>query len=211
MTPICTMPADGPDRGSHPAEGQPSTLESTFSLIERARAGDQEALDRLVARHLTPLRRWASGRLPKWARDVADTDDLVQDALVRTLRRIGDFEVRGPGALQAYLRQAILNRVRDELRRKGRRPEPRDLDGLEIDLGLSPLEQSIGREAIERYEQALAALKPEEREAIIGRVEMGYWYEELAELLGRPSAEAARKAAQRALVRLAQQMDLQIS
>ena len=32
--------------------------------------------------------------------------------------RLGDFDVRGPGALQAYLRQAILNRVRDELRKK---------------------------------------------------------------------------------------------
>jgi hypothetical protein len=54
-------------------------LETTFHLIERARAGDQEALERLFARHLKPLQRWARGRLPKWARDLADTDDLVQE------------------------------------------------------------------------------------------------------------------------------------
>ena len=35
---------------------------------------------------------------------------------------------------------------------------------------------------------------------------MGYSYEELAEVLGKPTAEAARKAAQRALVRLAEEM-----
>jgi RNA polymerase sigma-70 factor (ECF subfamily) len=182
--------------------------ESTFSLIQRAHAGDQQALDRLMARHLTPLRRWARGRLPAWARDAADTDDLVQDALLQTFRRLGNFEARGPGALQAYLRQAILNRVRDELRKKGRRPAETDLDGLEVDRRKSPLEEAIGREAIECYEQALATLRPDEREAIIGRVEMGYSYEELAEVLGKPSADAARKAAKRALVRLAEQMDI---
>ena len=160
-----------------------------------------------MSRHLTPLRRWARGRLPKWARDATDTDDLVQDALLQTLRRLEDFEARGPGALQAYLRQAILNRVRDELRKKGRRPEATDLDQVETAYQRSPLEEAIGRESVERYEQALAALRPVEREAIIGRVEMGYSYEELAEALGKPSADAARQAAKRALIRLVQQME----
>jgi RNA polymerase sigma factor (sigma-70 family) len=180
--------------------------ESTFALLARAQQGDDGAIERLMARHLTPLRRWARGRLPAWARDAADTDDLVQDALLQTFKRLGDFEVRGPGALQAYLRQAILNRVRDELRKKGRRPDATDLDGFEVDGQPSPLEEAIGRESLDSYERALAMLRPEEREAIIGRVEMGYSYEELAEALGKPSPDAARKAAQRALVRLIQQM-----
>jgi len=165
-------------------------------------------VDRLLARYITPLRRWARGKLPKWARDAADTDDLVQDTLLQTFKKLGDFDVRGPGALQAYLRQAILNRVRDELRKKGRRPQGTCLDGLEVDRRLSPLEEAIGHQAIERYEHALAMLRPDEREAIIGRVEMGYSYEELADVLGKPSPDAARKAAKRALDRLIRQMDL---
>jgi DNA-directed RNA polymerase specialized sigma24 family protein len=48
-------------------------------------------------------------------------------------------------------------------------------------------------------------LKPEDRELIVARVEMEYTYEELAQVLGKPSPEAARKAAQRALVRLAEE------
>jgi len=182
--------------------------ESTVSLIERANAGDQGAVNRLLARHLTPLRRWARGRLPSWARDGTDTDDLVQDTLLPTFKRLEYFEVRGPGALQAYLRQAILNRVRDELRKKGRRPEVIELDGLEVDGRRSPLEEAIGSESFERYERALARLRPDEREAIIGRIEMGYSYDELAEAIGKSSADAARKAAQRALVRLAREMNL---
>jgi RNA polymerase sigma-70 factor (ECF subfamily) len=111
------------------------------------------------------------------------------------------------GALQAYLRQAVLNRIRDELRRKRRRPERGDLDALEADHAASPVEQAIGREAVDRYERALTRLRPEEREAIIARVEMGYSYQELAEALGKPSPDAARKAAERALVRLALEME----
>ena len=91
--------------------------ESTLSLLERGRAGDQRALDELFARYAPPLRRWASGRLPRWARDLADTPDLVQETLLQTFRNIDGFEHRGEGAFQAYLRQAVMNRIRDELRR----------------------------------------------------------------------------------------------
>lgn len=180
--------------------------ESTFRLMERARAGDEDALERLFARHLKPLQRWATGRLPRWARDLTDTDDLVQHTLLHTFRTIQDFEPRHVGALQAYLRQAVLNRIRDEVRRKGRRPDSTDLDDVHIAGGESPLEEAIGREAVERYERALARLKPEERAAIVAKVELGLSYGELAEALGKPTPDAARKAAQRALLRLAEEM-----
>jgi RNA polymerase sigma-70 factor (ECF subfamily) len=181
-------------------------LETTTELISRAREGDAAAMDRLFARLYQPLRRWTRGRLPGWARDLADTDDLVQEALVQTFKRIGDFDPRGGGALQAYVRQAILNRIRDELRRAGRRPAPAGFDGTEVDGGLSPLEQAVGREAVDRYERSLARLKPREREAVIARIEMGFDYVELADLLGSPTPDAARKTAERALVRLAAEM-----
>jgi RNA polymerase sigma-70 factor (ECF subfamily) len=179
---------------------------STTELIDRARAGDAKALDRLFGRLYPAMRRWTRGRLPAWARDLADTDDLVQEALVQTFKRMEEFESRGAGALQAYVRQAILNRIRDELRRAGRRPPAERLDGTEIDGGQSPLEQAIGRSAVERYERALARLKPRDREAVIGRLELGLDYEELVDVLGTPTVQAARKAAERALVRLAAEM-----
>lgn len=195
------------DRSLHTAHAANETpLESTFELIERARQGDKESLERLMARHMGPLRRWVSGRLPRWARDMSDTDDLVQDALLRTFTRIEVFDARGVGALQAYLRQAVVNRVRDELRRKGRTPAMVDAGDVDLAGQGSPLEEAIGQEAFERYQSALARLKPEEREAVIARVEMGYSYADLAEMLGKPTPDAARKAAQRALLRLAEEM-----
>lgn len=145
--------------------------------------------------------------MPAWARQLTDTDDLVQDALVQTFKRIDEFEPRRVGALQAYLRQAVLNRVRDEVRRKGRQPVTEaDLELFELENAASPLEEAIGREGVERYERALARLKPSERDIIIAKVELGYSYAELAEAFDKPSTDAARKAAQRAIVRLADEM-----
>jgi RNA polymerase sigma factor (sigma-70 family) len=183
-----------------------SETESTFHLIERHRSGDPEALDRLFARYLVPFTRWASGRLPQWARDLADTQDLVQETLLQTFNRMDVFEPAREGAFQAYLRQALFNRIRDEIRRCGRRPGRGELDSQQEDERPTPLEEAIGREASDRYEKALASLKPEEREAIIVRVELGFSYEEMAIALEKPTPDAARKAAQRALVRLAEEM-----
>ena len=151
-----TMAED--DRFVSPPEVEPgsapsSTLESTFTLLDRARKGDDHALEELFHRHLGPLQRWARGRLPNWARDLSDTDDLVQDTLLRTFKHLDCFDPRGAGALQAYLRQAIVNRVRDELRRKGRQPMLASLDGLELNAEPSPYEEVLGRETLERYER----------------------------------------------------------
>jgi len=196
--------ADDPGPDAEPE----STLdaESTFQLLERANRGDSPALEALFARYLKPLQRWASGRLPRWARSAADTHDLVQDTLFHAFRKIGTFEPRREGAFQAYLRQAVMNRIRDELRRTNARPATSTLDELEHEGGHSPLEDAIRLETFERYEAALGRLTATDREAIIGRVELDQSYEELAASLGSPSADAARKAVARALVRLATEM-----
>ena len=188
--------------GSVAADGQ----ETSLGLLERARAGDPDALETLIARYLPRLQRWAHGRLPAWARDLAETQDLVQETLFQAFKRIDRFEVRGEGALQAYLRQALLNRIRSEIRRVGRRPPATELDSQAEDLAPSPLERAIGGEAVDRYEEALARLRPEEREAIVGRIELGLTHEELAEALDKPTANAARMAVERALIRLAKEM-----
>lgn len=189
----------------------PGSLTATADLLRRARAGDAEALNDLFRRHLPPLRRWARGRLPRWTRDLRDTEDLVQETLAQTLRRIDAFEPRHEGALQAYLRQALLNRVRDEVRRLNRYPAAAGLDDSDryADSAASPLEEAIGKEALERYEAALQRLKPEEREIIVARVEMQQSYQQIAATHGKSSPDAARMAVTRALVRLAEEMDVE--
>jgi RNA polymerase sigma factor (sigma-70 family) len=180
--------------------------ESSLELLERVRSGDKEALDRLLGRYLPVLTRWASNRLPRWARDLSDTQDMVQDTLIQALKHLGTFQYRHDGALQAYLRQAVMNRIRDELRRAHRRPAPSELDDRVPSTAASPLEDAIGQEALDRYEAALAQLRAEEREAIISRIELRQSYQEVALALGKATPDAARVAVNRALVRLAERM-----
>lgn len=180
--------------------------DDTIDLLQRARAGDQTAVEELFARHLPPLKRWASGRLPRWARDISDTSDLVQETMMQTFKRLDAFEPRGEGALQAYLRQAVINRIRNQMRNASARPSGTSLESNMPDEGTSPIEAAIGQETVERYEAALNRLLPDEREAIVTRVEFGLSFAEVAQVLGKPSADAARMAVVRALVRLAQEM-----
>jgi RNA polymerase sigma-70 factor (ECF subfamily) len=195
------------DMGARGHSEPPTALTGTIDLLERFKQGDERAVELLVERSLPPLKRWARGRLPPWARNLAETQDLVQDAVIRALPRLKTFEAAHPGALQAYLRQAITNHIRDEIRKIKARPALTELPDGQPDLRPSPLEEAIGREGVERYEAALARLRPIDREAIVARLELQQSYEEVAIALGKPSADAARMAVTRAMKNLIKTMD----
>lgn len=183
-----------------------TALAGTLELLEQFRRGDARARDLLVERSLPQLRKWARGRLPQWARSLADTQDLVQDAVMRALPKLESFEARHPGALQSYLRQAVQNRIYDEVRKVGTHPNGEELPEEMPDLTPSPLEQAIGKQGFERYERALKTLKPPDQDAIVARIELQQSYEEVAIALGKPNANAARMAVTRALARLIEAM-----
>lgn len=160
-------------------------------------------MSRLFGRLLPGLRRWARGKLPLWARRRVDTDDLVQEAFVNLHRHLKDIEPRRRDALAAYLRQSIRNRIRDEVRR-GERVEVGGLPLTDaLDLRASPAEQAREREEAARYRTALSRLAVADQELIVGRLELGYSYDQLALATGRTTADAVRVAVRRALLRLA--------
>jgi RNA polymerase sigma factor (sigma-70 family) len=206
-------PAARPMGAPHPSstgtDDPPGLAGRTTSglLLRRARAGDSSAVGALMARHVGPLRRWAHGRLPRWARSVADTADLVQDAVLNTLRRLHTFDPHGHAALQAYLRRAVDNRIRDEYRRIIRRGIPETVDELHPDQGPSPLEFAVAAEAEERYRASLGRMRESDRRLIVARVELGYSLEQLAFMTGRPRVDSVRVALQRAFAKLATEMD----
>ncbi len=185
--------------------GSPTT---TLELLQRARGGDRDALDGLFSRLLPSLRRWAHGRLRRGARDGADTADLVQQAMVGALRHLDHFEPKRRDALRAYLRKAIRNRVVDEVRRSDRRPRQVTLDQADLaaEPGLSPLGRLLSREQEERLQRAIEKLGVDDRELVVARLDLGYSYAQRALACGRPTADAARMAVHRALLRLAEEM-----
>ncbi|MCC7178902.1 MAG: sigma-70 family RNA polymerase sigma factor [Acidobacteria bacterium] len=178
------------------------TVTDTLPLLARARSGDAAALDELVAHHRPLLVRWARGRLPAWARDLADTEDLVQNTLIKTLRNLQGFEPASEVAFQQYLREAVKNAIRDEVRAAMRRPGRAPVDTQHPADTPTPLERVIGAERLARYEGALARLPEEERSAIVARFEFGFTHAELAAMRGKGTPDAARKLLQRAMVHL---------
>lgn len=185
----------------------PDPATSSADLLRRVRAGDERALDRLVETYLPRLRRWATGRMPAGARDMLDTEDLVQDTIIAALRNLDHVEVRGPGALQAYLRRALANRLTDLYRRQARRPPAGPLGSDLPALAPSPLEEALGQEVLGRYEAGLGRLSAGDRELVILRIELRCGYDEIAASTGKSSAAHARVAVSRAIARLAREMD----
>ena len=175
---------------------------SSCSLIIRARDGDEAARNELCARYLPRLRRWAHGRLPLAARDHLDTEDIVQDTLMQSVRRLGDFTPQHDQAFSAYVCQALRNRLRDAVRRAAVRPigQPLSPDAPATDP--TPLERAVGGQALRRYEAALQTLRAGDRELVVARVELGLDYAEIADLTGKSSIASARVAVSRALLRL---------
>lgn len=180
--------------------------DASIALIARAQSGDDDALNRLLDRYVPRLHRWASGRLPSSMRTMLETGDLVQDAVVSALRRLRTIDVQHEGALFAYLRQAVNNRIIDLYRRKQRRPDRQDMPVDVVADDTSPLEAAISAEDAERYEQALSRLNDDDRQLIVLRVELGLDYAGIAAAMNKPSAAAARMACTRAVARLAQDM-----
>ena len=130
--------------------------------------------------------------------------DLVQDALHRTFARLKWFKPNHGGSLRAYLRRSIENRIRDELRRAACRrdytlPEERIRTSEE---GAPQFRQLMDDETWGHYLTGLKRLTKRDRRLLVGRAELGYNYRQLAFVEGLTSANAARKAVRRALVRL---------
>jgi len=187
-----------------PADDQPTLLsdEPTIELVVRAREGDRLAVEALLQRSIPGLRRFAHGRLPAAARGSLDTGDLVQETVLHVLRRLDTFEPRHVGAMQAYLRQSVINRIRDEVRRIGRHPTPVDLpDDLASEIP-SPLEEAVRAEAYDRYRAVLVQLSPRDREMIVARIEAQWNLGEIAQRFNMRTVDGARMAVTRALRRL---------
>ena len=192
--------------GDHARDEGVSPFLETRELLRLAKQGEPRALDQLVSRYLPRLRRWASGRLPMYARSLLDTTDLVQDTLLKVIQGLDRIEVRGPGGFQAYVRQAVLNRIRDEVRWAARRPGPDGVPESLEDRTPSPLEHALGADVLARYEEAMSRLDEEDRQLLHLRIELDFDYDEITAMTGRPSRDATRMAVRRALARLADGM-----
>src|SRR5262245_62009207 len=181
--------------------------EPTLELVTRAQSGDAAAVEALLERSLPQLRRWAHGRLSPIARGYLDTNDVVQDAVFQMLRRVPVFVPRHVGAMQAFLRRTVTNRIYDEMRRIARQPRPIALADDQPCTGISPQEAAIRAETYQRYRDTLPRLRPRDRALVIARIELQWSFVEIAQRFRMASEAAVRMPTKRALRRFEARMN----
>jgi RNA polymerase sigma factor (sigma-70 family) len=129
-----------------------------------------------------------------------DPDDVVQDVLLRVVRRWPLLRFADDRALAGYLHRAVINRARDAQRQSVRWVD------AELDAMLSPrptaLDGLMADEWRRRCAVALRELRGGDRRVVMGRVVESLSYQDLADRTGHATADAARKATGRALGRL---------
>lgn len=179
-----------------------NNLSTTVLLLNKIKSGDNDALEQLIGIYYPILMKWAKGRLPFYRRDLAETSDIVHEALMSAMNKISKFNAKRAGAFFAYLRTIILNRIRREISQSEARPKAQASEALNH----SQLRYSDHIGTLLQYDQALDQLNAEQREAVIMRFEFGLSYDELAKLIDKPSANAARMYISRCLLDLAKTM-----
>ena len=142
------------------ARRPPVVMESTLDLLARAKAGEQGAIELLFQRCLPSLRRWARGRLPSYARGLAETQDLVQEAVLRTLHNLD--RLRGSTSGRASGLFPAGSGKPDPRRNPSRNTSSRTVRAVRHRAGhlAFAVGTAIGCEGLERYDDALFRLRP---------------------------------------------------
>ena len=147
--------------------------------MRAAQDGDERALDTLLRRHHGNL--YALCR--RMTRNDADAQDATQDAMIAIVRGLHRFDGRAAFGTWAY--RITTNACIDELRRRGRRPDP-GLPEVEAEpRGAAP---GVAESVADRFDldAALATLPEDFRAALVLRDVLGLDYAEIAEVLDIP-------------------------
>jgi RNA polymerase sigma factor (sigma-70 family) len=191
---------------------------SPEELIDRARAGDLESRDRLLAEHVPALRGFVRLRLGKKLRSREESIDLVQSICGDALTDLGGFDYRGPESFRKWLMQRAENKIRSRGRFWNR---AKRAVGMEQGTGDVPLEEirelahaftpsrdAVGREELERLEAAFDELSEDDRRVILLSRVVGLSHAAVAEEMGRTPL-ATRSLLSRALAKLAARLEVE--
>lgn len=193
-------------------------MTSTKVLLEQYRAGDADAINKLYGRYTQRVFAIVRARLGAKLRQRVQSCDIVQEAMLDSLKNLEKFEYASEGAFLKWLTVIVENRIRDQddYHTAGRRDigkespleNPRSIGSaipLEItDKSGSPTASRLlmMTEDMTLLEQALDRLPAETRELIIAVELEGRTYEELANEMGK-TYDAVRMLVKRAIKSLA--------
>ncbi len=190
-------------------EDLPQTPEESVSMdiVARIQGGDGEAWDELYRRYHDQLLFTVRMRLGSGLRAVLQSEDVFQSVALDAFQALQRFEYRGPGSLERFLKQMVLNKIRDRAKYFGaeKRAGGVDLDDGAIEALAAPGKDGPDYHAAETYgklEGAIALLPEDMREVLLLRKVEGLSSSEVAAHLGKSDA-AVRQLASRAMARVA--------
>src|SRR5688500_14067728 len=144
-------------------------------LLEQAKAGSPEALNRLYERVAGRLLGYIRLRLGRDLRARLESRDILQATLIKSLQHLGDLRGHETRSLMAWLARIADHEIRDcadyhhRHRRDAARELPLDDDAPLPAVTRSALSRVILDEEARRLEDALESLAPEHREVILLR------------------------------------------
>jgi len=186
----------------------------TQALLEQARAGDTEALERLFQDHRAYLRRVVAVHIGKQLRSRVDASDIVQETQMAATKRLGDFLDRQPVPFRLWLRQIAQDQLvmayrrhigaeHRSVRREVALPErsslqlARQLAGGEP----SPSQQAARAEQVRCVREAVSHLPAADQDVLMLRNYEQLSFDEIGYVL-RIEPATARKRYAPALLRL---------
>jgi RNA polymerase sigma-70 factor (ECF subfamily) len=186
---------------SQPLRRQPALAYDRLSdpiLVTRAKDGDRQALEMLLARHQPKVERLARHIL----RDPDDASDAAQEALAKVCARLGQY--RGGAQFSTWLHRLVVNTCLDAAeRRKARMHEPLD-EHLHSDV--DPAREARNSELRRELCEALAEVSPRQAQIVLLRDALGYSFEEIAAAAGMPVG-TAKCHAHRGRARLSERLE----
>ncbi|MCA8954853.1 MAG: sigma-70 family RNA polymerase sigma factor [Planctomycetes bacterium] len=184
-------------------------IEAFAALVAAAQRGEAGALDAVLRRVYPRVqqlvhRQLQRGFRPKnpWLRPMFSTGDVVQDVFLGVLSTAPNLEGQGEDAVVRYLASAVQNRLLDMMRYHGaaRRDARRRADQTSADAfqppssGAAPWRSAAVHEKLGIYLDVLESFPRRHRLLLRRRIEQGNSFAAIAEELGFPSSDAARKA-----------------
>ncbi len=153
------------------------------TVLERAVSGDRGALAKVIREHAPAIQRLCvhvAGR--------NDARDAAQEALLRVVRRIGEFDARR-GSFRAWALTVARRVCIDRRRTRGRERKlfSEQPEGLQpVAGGGDPERRALAHEQLSALERAVETLPERQRVALLLFHVQGFRYEEIAAVLEAP-------------------------
>jgi RNA polymerase sigma-70 factor (ECF subfamily) len=184
---------------------------TTQELLDRAKAGDADAVNRLLDRHREPVRRLIDLRLDPAIVQRVDASDVVQEVLLEASKRLQEYLRKPAMPFHLWLRHLAKDHLIDAHRRHHQaqkrgvdreqpihRPAWADRSSLELagqlmDHERTPASEAIQQELQRRLHDALARLDEDDREVIQMRHFEQLGNQDVAAALGLSEAAASMR------------------